>query len=110
MIKKILSASVFVAMLAGGVALLAWADARTGAATAGTDGASGSLLQWIAGGLGLSGLLGLLYATGLFRALVGAAVAWRQSAPPAATPAPQQPPALDALAPPADPPQGPAGA
>lgn len=108
MIKKALSIAGFVAMLAAGIILLAWADDRSGAARAGTDGTSGTILQWIAGGLGLSGLLGLLYVSGLLRAIVGGIVAYRQSAPPPAAPA-QQPPALDALAPPAEPPQGPVG-
>jgi len=106
MIKKILIIAAFVAWLAAGVALLAWADDRAGAAKVGTDGASGSMLQWIGAGVALSGLLGLLYVSGLLRAIVGAAVAWRQSAPaqPAAPPAAP----MDVLAPPTEPPKGPA--
>lgn len=111
MIKRIATIAGFALWLAAGVALLAWADDRTTAGKVGTDGTSGSMLQWIGAGVALSGLLGLLYVTGLFRALVGAAVAWRQSAP--AAPAPVAPPAganLDALAPPpAEPPPGPVG-
>lgn len=99
MIKFITTITGFVIWLGAGIALLIWSDSHGASAKVGTDGASGSMIQWIGAGIAISGLLGLLYTTGLLRALVGAAVAWRQSAPPIPPPNAGGP-HLDSLAPP----------
>lgn len=109
MIKKVLSIGGFVLTFAAGVGLLIFADDRAGAATVGTDGASGSMLQWLGASVAVMGLLGVAWATGLFRAIVGAVVAYRQSAPAQVVAAPPAAPAVDPLAPPGETPQGPAG-